>query len=883
MRHHIRSRRLLAGIGALAGIVAVANHPASGQLNPPLFDVPWIGYDTGVYPQGIGPYGARVADFNKDQVPDLATTSWGGTAHLSILFGDGVGGYLPPVFYETVTEGLDLEVGDFDNDGDTDIVVCETGRLFEGSAVSLWRNDGQGNFSYAGSSSAGRTGPSSITVGDWDHDNDLDVAVAHERYIEYANTIAILPNTGTGLFGTPTVLTVDDGTYSISSGDLNNDTFDDLIVGHKTNKWTLVQNNGGTFSIDSVYPGIDAGSIRLFPTVHAADIDLDQDMDVFYSHESSGGFGSGAIGLWRNNGDGTFAQPETISLNAYTNSGIGLHTADVTGDDWPDILTATGSSDNWFLVPSDGTGGFGTPRKYRAGESPVVVVTSQMDGDTDLDVTVVAAGSLEACVYLNPGDGSFIQPTPIDMTSPGLAPAFPTNLQSGDIDGDGDLDVVTGYRADFAGQHGISVRKNNGDGTFGAIDDYSHSTYPTVVRLVDLDGDRDLDIIWLDGDSRFSRRMNDGNGNFGASTSVGNVLGAAYFECYDLDNDTDADLMISTGFDIAVMRNDGTGRFGAPVDSPVDNFLTVVGGGDFTGDEVIDALSNSGIQGYAAISNGNGDGTFQLPNTVSTGRDARTFASGYIDGDLNLDFSVIYNLDGKGLTIRRGRGDGNFFLAEHYYGSYGYIDHNSSMTLADVDGDDALDAMTVNFSPQDMSFWQGNGDGTYRNMVRYGVAEQAVDMKFGDFDGDGVRDAAVLAQVNNGRYWYPGIIMLRGIGDSVRKDLVLRQSDLRRGFPATFIVDDVLPLEKVYVAYSLANAGNGACPPGLGGLCLDLIDPVKLIGDTTADGNGIARLNVMIPGNAPVGKTVHTQAIVRRGPQGSASVRSNEITAEILP
>ena len=81
-------------------------------------------------------------------------------------------------------------------------------------------------------------------------------------------------------------------------------------------------------------------------------------------------------------------------------------------------------------------------------------------------------------MYLNPGHGEFVQPTPLPMADPIYAPAFPRPLRVDDIDDDGDLDLVSGYRSDFSNRHALTVRRNNGDGTFAAIEEYLEQTYP---------------------------------------------------------------------------------------------------------------------------------------------------------------------------------------------------------------------------------------------------------------------------------------------------------------------------------------------------------------------------------------------------------------------
>ena len=68
----------------------------------------------------------------------------------------------------------------------------------------------------------------------------------------------------------------------------------------------------------------------------------------------------------------------------------------------------------------------------------------------------------------------------------------------------------------------------------------------------------------------------------------------------------------------------------------------------------------------------------------------------------------------------------------------------------------------------------------------------------------------------------------------------------------------------------------------LGGMNLDLKDPIFKMGFGIADGDGVATMNQFIPGGAPL-ITVGTQAIIRRGSGGSESVKSNFITAPVLP
>lgn len=109
---------------------------------------------------------------------------------------------------------------------------------------------------------------------------------------------------------------------------------------------------------------------------------------------------------------------------------------------------------------------------------------------------------------------------------------------------------------------------------------------------------------------------------------------------------------------------------------------------------------------------------------------------------------------------------------------------------------------------------------------------------------------------------------------------ILAQTALRRGMITEFVTTGAAVGERVYFLYSTVGIGNGPCPPALGGLCLDLLSPIRL-GDAVGDANGIARLDVTVPANAPLGLTVFTQSVIRRGPGGQDSAKSIPFQAVI--
>src|SRR5690606_9292504 len=70
---------------------------ASAQYPAPEFTLPWTGHEVNVYPKGIEIWDASSGDLDADGRVDFAAVSWYPNPELSLVFGDGRGGFLPPI------------------------------------------------------------------------------------------------------------------------------------------------------------------------------------------------------------------------------------------------------------------------------------------------------------------------------------------------------------------------------------------------------------------------------------------------------------------------------------------------------------------------------------------------------------------------------------------------------------------------------------------------------------------------------------------------------------------------------------------------------------------------------------------------------------------
>lgn len=110
---------------------------------------------------------------------------------------------------------------------------------------------------------------------------------------------------------------------------------------------------------------------------------------------------------------------------------------------------------------------------------------------------------------------------------------------------------------------------------------------------------------------------------------------------------------------------------------------------------------------------------------------------------------------------------------------------------------------------------------------------------------------------------------------AVTKDPVLTlNGPWAAGAAASLTVTDAQAGETIYLIRGTTGLGGTTCPPIAGGLCVDIDSPI-LWRTIVADSAGVAVHNFTLPTTAPVGATVHVQAVIPRGTGGADSVKSN--------
>jgi hypothetical protein len=364
-----------------------------------------------------------------------------------------------------------------------------------------------------------------------------------------------------------------------------------------------------------------------------------------------------------------------------------------------------------------------------------------LDGDGDLDAVVANANVGPETVWLNDGAGTF-SPHP---TMPSFGAGWSEWVALGDLDGDGDLDAIVSNNLGEA----ETVWVNDGSGSFTA-----HPTTPAfgagtsrAVALGDLNDDGFLDAVVANNIGQPETVwLNDGAGNFtphpttpsfGAGRSQDIGLG-------DLDEDGDLDAVVTNDFDEAetVWLNDGAGNFSPHPDTPAFGADTSLGValGDLDADGDLDAIvANEGGQAETVWIN-DGTGRFSAHADIpSFGLgSSQGVELGDLDADGDLD-AVVANAGPSGSVETVWINDGTGGFTPHPATPAFGAGISTGLALGDLDGDADLDVVIANLSaPATVWLNEGDTDGitdAADNCPIVNNADQA------DADGDGIGDA----------------------------------------------------------------------------------------------------------------------------------------------
>ncbi len=335
-----------------------------------------------------------------------------------------------------------------------------------------------------------------------------------------------------------------------------------------------------------------------------------------------------------------------------------------------------------------------------------------IDNDGDLDI-VWANGqgystqgtALAVRVYVNNGAGVFADETSTRAT--GITGWY-RGVEAGDVDRDGDWDLILAN--DFNKRPQILI--NNGSGVFA---DQTSTRLPVTTmssaraQFGDVDNDGDLDLVFCNnGTTRFGSGqpqlyLNNGAGVFTATSGylpVGNVGEQMDILFLDIDNDLDLDIMLGTRASSPnqsrLWKNDGTGRYTNIATFPSDFSSYSYDAGDIDGDGDLDLIGiNAGSSSTELLLRNNGTGTAWTnistsitPNPAIDDNDSRFF-----DIDMDGDLDMVIGSLGARDRIYLNSGLGVFTESTTLMAAVS--DATIDVKVADFDNDKRFDIITA--------------------------------------------------------------------------------------------------------------------------------------------------------------------------------------------
>jgi predicted nucleotidyltransferase len=663
--------------------------------------------------------------------------------------------------------------GDYNNDGDLDILL--TGQTSGGIVSKIYQNNGDNTFTEQTSIFLTGVHTGSVSWGDYDNDGDLDILLTGNLGGDRVSKI--YSNNGDNTFTEQTAISLT-GVYesSVAWGDYDNDGDLDILL---TGSWgvsKIYRNNGdNTFTEQTSISltGVHEGCVAW------GDYDNDGNLDILLTGGADFG-GNPVSKIYRNNGDNSFTEQTSISLTGVSKSSVAW--GDYDNDGHLDILlTGSGVSkiyrnngDNTF---TDQTSISLTGVNYGS------VAWGDYDNDGDLDILLT--GNLGANqvskIYCNNGDNTFIEQTSIALTGVRFSSVAWGDY---DNDGDLDIlltgDTGSGYVSKIyrnsnttantkpSAPTNLAATVNGNDVTFswdkstdtetpqnGLKYNLVIGTTPNAVNTLSPMSDRS---------TGYRRVINLGNTNHNNSWTIkGLADGLYYWSVQAIDN-------AFAGSNFATEK-----RFAKPELFTEQTSISLTGvysssvaWGDYDNDGDLDILMNGDTGGYTSFTKlyKNNSGSFVPITTNLYNTDFGSVAWGDFDNDGDLDIL----LTGFPFTAKVYRNDGSDTFTD--IGAFLTSVDYSSAVWGDYDNDGDLDILLSgsNNSGDDpvIKIYQNNG-GVFTEISAGLTPVVWSSVAWGDYDNDG--DLDILLTGRSGRYGAINSKIFRNDGNNIFTDI----------------------------------------------------------------------------------------------------------------
>ncbi len=738
----------------------------------------------------------------------------------TVAWYENIGGS-PPTFTErilttTADAALSVHAADVDGDGDTDVLSAS---FFDNSVAWFDNQGGAVPTFFERALPVTFASPRSVLATDLDGDLDLDVVVTFQGLgvLAWYENDGSVPTPG---FLQRLITSSADVGWQAAAADVNGDGFVDILVAaHDNDLIAWYENDGG--SPPAFAERIVTTQLNGPFSIQAADMDNDGDVDIVSAagdgdtlawHEQVGDVKNTTGGESHptlaqavsaaSSGDVLLVEPGHFLLEPQIDFGTKALTLQSSGGveliqgslfQLADMSTIEADPLQKFVIEGE--------LQAKAGATAMVSGSSfSLDKDGRIDVRTNALLSVDAPSATLRGELLFETGSTLSFTGDvdmQLLPVFgaqvvgslngpPETVRTGDLDGDGDTDVVA------VRENELAWYENTGDHT-----NFFKHTQASALRaedcgIADLDGDGDLDIAAANGGGNQGSLvvfMNNGAsppGFLETEFTVQNITaqrGGVSVDAVDFDQDGDTDVVIVfgrvSGADgpIIWFENDGASNplfEDQPITALNEQDVVDVAVVDFDSDSDLDVISVRRDQNLIALHENLNPG-FSESTLASGATSVTSIVAADFDGDGDVDLATVeqtaiawYENDGAGSLTKR------------------TVSNIAAVDLLALDVDEDGDIDLVSAQNQSDFRWHDNEGGFPIRFTDRVISTSLPSMSAisgGDIDGDGVTDLLTGSSGDNMIRWHrnrPGALLMDQPGARLEAagDLRLTRSDL---------------------------------------------------------------------------------------------------------
>ena len=319
------------------------------------------------YVAGDGPAALAVADLNGNGTLDVVTADAEGDT-VTVLLGDGTGGFVTAKHFATGSGPVEVAVGDLNGDGKKDLVTANS----DADTVSVLLGDGAGGFGPKTDYATG-TLPVAVAIGDFNGDGVKDLVTADRG----DSAVSVLLGTG-GAFAARTDIPAGSNCLDVAVGDFDGDGHEDLAVAfyeamEDSGAGVLLGDGAGHFApMKSYLTSLEPRAIAV------GDMNDDGAPDLVTAQSLEG---TGEIGVFLGDGKGAFSPGARVRA---TRDLLCVTLGDLDGDGNLDVLSAKGAY--VFFLRGNGRGGLSKEQDFAAGGHPADVASADLNGDGRQDL-----------------------------------------------------------------------------------------------------------------------------------------------------------------------------------------------------------------------------------------------------------------------------------------------------------------------------------------------------------------------------------------------------------------------------------------------------------------------------------------------------------------